>query len=156
MRICLYCCGLWGNAYATPLRRVGTRNSRAPSGVDLKRSGVSTSVKCLRSACLKRVATLLRNLNRSLRRGSNLICRWRDLRGHAASLETMMSLGNLLRHVMKVSATSYLSAASGVDSGSFVPAAGSVAGSLFDSVVALGSCIMPAMQTGLYAGTDFR
>ena len=43
MRSCLNSWGDWGSAYQWPGRsRTGTRKSRAPSGVERVRSGVST------------------------------------------------------------------------------------------------------------------
>ena len=46
MRICLKIWGDWGRAKNRPgFTRLGTRKSRAPSGVDLVSMGVSTSMK---------------------------------------------------------------------------------------------------------------
>jgi hypothetical protein len=60
IRICLKICGLWGSAYHRPGDvREGTIKSRAPSGVVLISSGVSTSrnscsQKKLRVTCIAR------------------------------------------------------------------------------------------------------
>ena len=53
---CLNSWGDWGSAYQCPgFSRTGTRKSRAPSGVDLVRSGVSTYTKrWLRSTSVTR------------------------------------------------------------------------------------------------------
>ncbi len=53
---CLNSWGDWGSAYQCPgLSRTGTRKSRAPSGVDLVRSGVSTYTnRWLRSTSVTR------------------------------------------------------------------------------------------------------
>ncbi len=56
MSSCLNSCGDCGRAYQWPGRsRTGTRKSRAPSGVDLVRYGVSTVTKpCSRITSLTR------------------------------------------------------------------------------------------------------
>ena len=58
MSSCLNSCGLCGRAYQEPgARRAGTRKSRAPSGVDRVRVGVSISTKS-RSPSTRRAAAL--------------------------------------------------------------------------------------------------
>lgn len=101
MSICLYCCGLCVRAYALPFNRVGTKNSLAPSDVDLNRVGVSTSVKPLP---IKPVCNIFfsheRNSRRACSSGWKRSCKWRLLGGNTTSGVTIKSFGTLFRERM--------------------------------------------------------
>lgn len=101
MRTCLYCWGLCVKAYAVPRCLVGTRNSLAPSGVDLNSVGVSTSVKPLsRRPWFNTPFSHDRNLSRAWSSAWKRIWRWRFVWGKTVSGVTMTSFGKSLRTLM--------------------------------------------------------